>query len=235
MFTRKCYEFLKKKIITLNTDDFTNLKLVLGTKKSIFTEIYKKNFWGDSQSRSGTGSSVENTENLRNDLLLLLETLSVKTLLDAPCGDFNWMRLVELGNVFYIGCDIVDEIIDNNNIFHNNQNRLFLKCNIIKDELPKADLILCRDALVHFSIKDIKHTINNFKKSEATYLLTTTFTNCNYNADILTGKWRTLNLTIYPFHFPPPLEIIKEQSSESIKYPDKSLALWKISSLPFFC
>jgi hypothetical protein len=34
-------------------------------------------------------------------------------LLDIPCGDFNWMKLLNLG-VDYIGADIVGELIAEN-------------------------------------------------------------------------------------------------------------------------
>ena len=36
------------------------------------------------------------------------------SLLDAPCGDFNWMRHVPLGGVSYTGADVVPELIARN-------------------------------------------------------------------------------------------------------------------------
>ena len=52
----------------------------------------------------------------------------------------------------------------------------FYKLDIINDPLPKTDVILCRDCLVHLTIKQIKTALYNFKKSGARFLLTTTFT-----------------------------------------------------------
>jgi hypothetical protein len=39
---------------------------------------------------------------------------SAKTLLDAGCGDFNWMRHVNLKLDQYIGIDVVPELICEN-------------------------------------------------------------------------------------------------------------------------
>lgn len=45
---------------------------------------------------------------------MLLQELDVETLLDAACGDFNWMSHVELGPVSQIGVDVVPDLIDRN-------------------------------------------------------------------------------------------------------------------------
>ena len=64
------------------------------TKQQIFKEIYANNFWGDPESLSGPGSSEHYTKNLRNQLQKIFSNLKIKSVLDAPCGDFNWMSLV---------------------------------------------------------------------------------------------------------------------------------------------
>ena len=65
---------------------------------------------------------------------------------------------------------------------------------ITRDALPRADVILCRDCLVHFSFKDIFAAIDNFKKSQSRYLLATTFIAFSENLDVATGEWRRLNM-----------------------------------------
>ena len=80
---------------------------------------------------------------------------------------------------------------------------------------------------------DISSAIKNIKQSKITYLLTTTFPNCELNEDITTGDWRLLNLEKQPFNFPPPLRLINEQCSEGGGlYKDKSLGLWKVQDIP---
>lgn len=197
-----------------------------------FTYIYKTNFWSGASSVSGEGSDDQQTEVIRNSLPVIFSQFNIKSFLDIPCGDFNWMSKIEFGNIVYIGADIVEEIIclhQKNNI--NNQ-RSFIKIDIVKDPLPYADLVFCRDCLVHFSFEDIKKSIRNMKKSGSKYLLTTTFPACDNNMEIVTGDWRILNLTKDPFNFPEPITIINENCTEGNgTYLDKSLGLWKLSDL----
>ena len=69
-------------------------------------------------------------------------------------------------------------------------------------------------------------------RSEATYLLTTIYTDRSDNKDIVTGQWRPLNLLAAPFELPEPLECINEGSTERNGiYADKSLLLWRIADL----
>jgi hypothetical protein len=150
-------------------------------------------------------------------------------MLDIPCGDFAWMRHVDIGAAKYIGADIIRELILSHERLHTTNNRRFAVLDIVADELPQADLILCRDCLVHFSYRLIRKAVRNIGCSQATYLLTTTFPE-HSNSDIVTGNWRPLNLCRPPFDFPPPIQLINE--GHPPPYADKSLGLWQISGLP---
>lgn len=67
-----------------------------GQGGATFTSIYRNNGWGSLESRSGAGSTLASTANIRRELPGLVERLNIRTLLDAPCGDFNWMKEVAL-------------------------------------------------------------------------------------------------------------------------------------------
>jgi hypothetical protein len=85
-------------------------KIILGLSvpEERFTKIYQENHWNDSESRSGEGSTLENTQNVRNELPIVLKKYKIKSVLDAPCGDFNWMKSITQGiSIKYIGDDIV--------------------------------------------------------------------------------------------------------------------------------
>ena len=87
--------------------------LELPTPEDRFTKIYETNNWSNPESRSGEGSTLTNTENLRAALPDLFKRHNVKTFLDAPCGDFNWMKhVVAETDVTYIGGDIVKPMIE---------------------------------------------------------------------------------------------------------------------------
>ena len=205
-------------------------KLRFATTEKIFTVIYNENKWGDKQSRSGPGSTLIQTKTIRNRLPELLEGYHIHSMLDIPCGDFNWMKEINLDSISYIGADIVEKIIKFNNEEHSKENRKFVKIDILKDELPQVDLIFCRDLFIHFSYRDIFTAIENIKKSRSKYLLATSNRLGTKNFDILTGQWHPINLLIKPFSFPSPLKVVDEKSTREV---DKgnSLHLWKICDL----
>ena len=201
--------------------------------EQLFTEIYHRNTFGGVESRSGHGSNLRNTATLRAALPALLARLGVRSVLDIPCGDFYWMKEVELGVELYIGADIVGALVESNNQRFGAVSRIFRQLDITTDDLPRVDLILCRDCLVHFSDADVFRALDNLKRSGSTYLLTTTFTARKRNEDIVTGEWRPLNLEIAPFNFPPPLEIINEgYLGQGGLYADLSQGLWKVADIP---
>jgi len=200
------------------------------TAESVFTEIYQKNLFKGKKSRSGTGSNLKQTEIIRRELPNILNELKIQSMLDIPCGDFFWLKEIDLSFLSYIGADIVDDIISSNNKKYAKQNRNFIKLDILEDDLPKVDLILCRDLLVHISFNDIKKAVNNIKKSQSKYILTTSFPNLKQNNDIITGDWRKLNLQIPPISFPNPMKQILEKCTEK-NGTDKSLLLYQIKVL----
>ncbi len=199
----------------------------------VFTKIYKDNHWKSSESISGKGSGHEQTKSLIKNLEKLLNDMNITSTLDIPCGDFKWMQKVDFSKIDYIGADIVEELIKNNKKQYNEKNNFkFIVLDLIKDTLPKSDLIIVRDCLVHFSYADIFTAIKNIKSSGCKYFLTTTFPNHHLNHDIITGDWRTLNLQEKPFNFPNPILVINENCTEGNgKYKDKSMALWKLSEI----
>ncbi|MDD5699141.1 MAG: class I SAM-dependent methyltransferase [Victivallaceae bacterium] len=221
---RSIYETLRNQYV------FCRLKL--SSAESIFTEIYRKNAWSGKSSVSGEGSDLIQTGIIIRELPLLFSDFNISSFLDIPCGDFYWMRQVKLDKIDYIGADIVRKLIDRNTGRYAGKHVSFRHLNLIRDELPEADLIFCRDCLVHFSFRDIFAALANICRSQAEYLLTTTFTGRQENRDILTGEWRPLNLRLAPFSFPVPLKMINEGCTQAKGiYRDKALGLWKIADI----
>lgn len=76
-----------------------------------FKNIYKDKIWyGNKESYSGSGSTLEATEKIRLALPRLIKELQGKVLVDIGCGDYNWMKEIDLP-CKYIGIDIVKEIV----------------------------------------------------------------------------------------------------------------------------
>jgi len=172
------------------------------------------------------------TQEIRERLPLLLEDLGVRTLLDAPCGDLNWMQHVRLGVAQYIGVDILAEVVSENEYRNASAGRRFVCADILSSPLPPSDAILCRDLLGHLPFSDINRALGNFKRSGATYLLVSTFTAARPNQDVMPGGWRPLNFTLPPFTFPQPLRLINEKCTENGgAFGDKSLGVWRLEDL----
>lgn len=201
------------------------------TRQEVFNDIYYRNRWGGQESISGRGSTLQQTSVIIKKLPVLLEKLNVKTMLDAPCGDFYWLKEAQLSLEKYIGCDIVADLITENKHRYGNEIREFLNLDLATDALPQVDLIFSRDCLVHLSFKDAFAVIKNFKKSNSTYLLTTTYPEIPENKDIVTGDWRAIDLRLPPYNFHNTLEIIDEETTERKDYKQKSLGLWKLSDI----
>ena len=180
--------------------------LSLSSPKERFSEIYKNNLWSSSESGSGEGSEILYTEPLRKWLIENIKLLEIKTFVDAPCGDFNWMKLVlPKVNINYIGLDIVESVIDKNKINYAADNIKFEISNICEDKLPDCDLIMVRDCLFHLSYEDINRFLTNLSNTNYKYLLTTTHTveKDFKNSNINTGDFRLIDLFGPPFNFDP--------------------------------
>lgn len=203
------------------------------SQQDTFTAIYETNAWGNDESVSGPGSTLSRGSDFRNDLLALFDAWNVRSVVDAPCGDFNWMRrIVEQRDVCYTGVDIVDALIARNAQLHGSGNRRFLRLDMTRDDLPQADVIICRDGLVHLSFADARAALRNFRRSGSRYLLTTTFVDRRENRDVPTGGWRVLNLQAAPFHLPAPLALVDERCVHTGGiYRDKRLGLWELATI----
>jgi len=196
--------------------------------KDRFTLIYHRNAWGSLESVSGSGSTIAMTESIRELLPVIFKTFSIKSILDVPCGDFNWMRLVDLQGIFYIGGEIVKPLVDELNMKFSSTNITFIQMDITKDEFPKSDLVLNRDCLFHLSYQDIFLTLSNFLNSGSKYFLSTSYDNDQvfYNSDIRSGGFRLIDLFSTPFNFPKNFHFqIPEQAEGSL--PPRSLYLWE--------
>ena len=195
-----------------------------------FRLIYQSNHWGASE-RSGAGAAFDQAATVLSQLEAIVQELDVRTMLDVPCGDFAWMRHLR-ADVRYIGGDVLPELVDANERQFGGPTRRFMTIDILQDELPAADLLLCRDCLVHFSFDDIRAALRNIARSDCQWLLTTTFPECDRNDDIVTGDWRPLNLERPPFNLPPPDRMINERCTEGGNtFADKSLGLWRLDSV----
>jgi SAM-dependent methyltransferase len=198
----------------------------------VFSRIYRGNLWGEPQSVSGPGSSLEETVAVREELPRLVRQLGVRSLLDAACGDCHWLSSTQLDLDRYIGIDIVPELIAQNRERLGKAGWEFAVKDITSDALPQADLIICRDCLIHLSFHYIERILRNFRRSGATFLLTTTYSGLDSNHDILSGQWRPLDLELPPLSLPPPLLLLCEKDYRcGGLHLKRNLGLWRLAEI----
>ena len=199
------------------------------SREERFARIYEAGVWrldDPNSPASGWGSSLAATELVRRALPALLERLSAETLLDVGCGDFTWMKDVAL-SCAYVGIDIVPSIIAANRDAYGSPRRTFMLCDAVKETLPEADVVLCREVLFHLSFADAIAALKNIFAGDRRYLITTTDHDTAFNSDIETGDFRLVNLEKRPFRLPPPLFEI----GDSAVAKGRRLGVWNMAEV----
>ncbi len=200
-----------------------------GEAAEIFREVYRVNAWGSAESKSGVGSTLAYTERLRQELPGFLRARGVRSLVDLPCGDFNWMRHVDLRGIEYLGLDVVPELIEANQRAYGGAGKNFRVCDGLRESPPRVDLIFCRDLLIHFSYADALRLLRGFQSSGSEWLLTTSYRG-RTNRNEPTGGFYRINLEAKPFAFGEPEAWLSDEGvREGTR--GKILGLWRVSAL----
>jgi hypothetical protein len=227
---------INKTIFCLSLFCSTSSYSISDPVEEIFTDIYKANKWESPETVSGPGSTLRVTHKMRQELSALLERFKIDSIADAPCGDCNWMRYVDIGECEYIGIDIVQDLIEKNSRTFGGT-RQFMHLNLIENIIPQVDLIICRDMLTHLTYEQIFKVLRNFKQSGSKYLLVTTNLATQKNIDVSNSPdcpYRLvtpfLNLQLSPFNFPKPLALIQEDVPFGAEQ-GKHLALWFLDDI----
>ena len=189
---------------------------------------------GELESVNGYGSFLENTQEIREALPSLFSGYEIQTFTDIPCGDWNWMSRVDLTGVDYLGCDIVPEMVQQNQARFPQHS--FQVLNLVTEVPRKSDLILCRDLLFHLSNEWVLKALANIVVSGSEWLLATSFPQIKKNEDIrMDGclRWRPINLCAQPFSLPSPVEVIQENDSHACR--GRIVGLWRVTDLPRSC
>jgi hypothetical protein len=204
--------------LKLRSYDFISFENWDNPTQRIFQKIYLNKVWGESQDASlpffsGGGSHNEfAVAQYINSIITFIQGLPEKpSVVDLGCGDFFVGAQIRPYCHSYIACDIVPELIHFNRDYYASTHTDFRVLDIIKDELPTAEIVIIRQVLQHLSNRDIKALVGklctNFK-----YLILTehlpTDVNFTPNLDHPTGSGIRLNLnsgvvlTSPPFNLP---------------------------------
>lgn len=194
-----------------------------------FTEIFNENHWGSDESISGTGSSFRATSKLVDQLSAIIQRYEIRSMVDAPCGDFNWIAPVA-AMLDYRGYDLVEGVVK---IARERADYAFEVADVTRSRLPRSDAIFCRDCLVHLMFRPSLNAINLFKESGSKWLITTTFPDIEANLKGRNGGWRPINLNLSPFFLPEPTELIVERPDiqPNPRFGRKCLGMWSLDEI----
>ena len=215
--------------------------------KDIFSNIYDNYGFGSLESRSGPGSTLDETQKLRESIKKIIKDKNIKSVVDIPCGDFNWMKEIVFNFESYIGGDIVKKAIEENNERYSNSRIKFIEFDIVNDEIPNGDLLIVRDIIGHFPIEDGVKILKNILNSKCKYLLSTTWAKkigndwfpCEKNdvhrenEGVDYGRFYPVNLMSNPFNL-PNAEIYLEEDVMVDNFENgnrKTLALWDLDKI----
>jgi hypothetical protein len=199
-----------------------------GMIEEYFTKTYEEFKWhmGSGESRSGIGSSLAYTHNIRTELPRVIKQYQIDSTFDCSCGDWNWMKHISDSFVRYVGNDVVKTLVESNSSRYSNERISFMSTDMLsamkqfKDK--EFDLILCRHTLEHLPIDYIKECLLEMKRISKYVMVTNTdlhkTTEDQSEADkrfVLDGvSYRPINLEV-GFYFTilgNPIERMKEFS-----------------------
>jgi hypothetical protein len=187
----------------------------------------------------GSGSTHWFTEPIRKNLANFFEKHNIKSMLDAPCGDFSWMSLIDFPTDFdYLGADLHINLIKSN---RNKYKKNFMVLDITDDFLPKKDVIFVRDCLIHMSDHYRLKFFRNFLFSNIKYLMLTSHPNHTQNLDLGNdkmngGNYQPINWELSPWNFPTPIDSCEDYDitwPEHVlrKHPYRKMCMWSKDQL----
>jgi hypothetical protein len=184
-----------------------------------FTEVFEQRMWRSEESASGPGSdrSSRSVTHCIDLLHRFTQELDLKSIADAPCGDFNWMPafLDQHPEVDYVGYDVVPAVIAQNRQRH--PGRRFETLDLAREVPAQADLVFCKDLVNHLYDRDVWAALENMVKSGAKYLMITS-NRGSVNTELDGSRAdasRHLDLEAQPYSLPKPI------------YGDHYIALWR--------
>jgi hypothetical protein len=167
----------------------------------VFSRIYSEDSWTHG---SGPGSLPEANKPFIAYLGRFLVANRVTRMVDFGCGDFQYMRYVDLGATQYVGLDVVTQVLESNRKSFGRDGLTFQLTPDDLSELPSGDLLLLKDVLIHlpnsYAAVLLKHSLQKYR-----FILAINNKSDNpaaYNRDIAAGEFRPVDISLAPFSLP---------------------------------
>jgi hypothetical protein len=194
------------KALLLSVWIFAQTALLFGQDdaEQVFSQIYRNGVWGKDhlgQGTSGPGSNPKENMPFIEFLRDFLMDREIHSVVDIGCGDWALAREIHWADREYLGVDVVPELIAKNQTLYASDKIHFQHLDAGKEELPGADLLICKDVLQHLPLLKIFHILSQVKKFKyALFVNGFSADDPLANSDIQTGSYRPLDLAKAPFH-----------------------------------
>ena len=192
-----------------------------------FSRILSSNAWGSPETSCGPGSTLEACSLIIQRLPVWIRSLKTKSILDLGCGDFHWLKEIDLVGIEYDGYDIVQAAVERAKK-HETKWRRFHHADILSVKLPKADLVICKDVLIHLPDDDVRGALQSIRAAGSRLLAATTYPGWPnlFRVGMKAGEFAPIDLEQEPFSLGTPVDMIEVPRKET--NPRKYLALWNL-------
>lgn len=162
----------------------------------LFEEIYASGAWGGG---SGGGDDPANMQPYLDYLHGFMDNHHIHSVVDAGCGAWRCMSTIDLDGIEYLGIDCVESVIAQNVDKYTKRNVHFWLANFIKIDLPKADLLICKDVFQHLSNEDILEFLPRLKQFQYCLIVNDLSGNHDRTIDGIDNSYHGLDLSAPPF------------------------------------
>jgi len=175
--------------------------------KDELTKMFGRAWSSGGETPCGQGSRLGNTVVMREALQQLLWKYGVRSIVDAGCGDFNWVKTLQLSGITYQGYDVVDR---------RRRDLPFEVKDVITEGIPECDLVICKDVFIHWTNEMIMAALTNFR-GRGKYLFAESTPGLDNDKRVLkAGEFERVNLEGLPFNLGAPMEIIPDRRFKRI-------------------
>jgi SAM-dependent methyltransferase len=168
--------------------------------KSVFNTIYVNDVWRES--REEPWPVEANSQVYRPVVERFIKSHGIRSIVDIGCGSWEPNATIELNGADYVGVDVSDVVLAQARR-NTPPGMKFINANVLTDPVPRADLLLMKDVLQHWSNADVLTFLPKIRAFRYA-LITNGFVSGNenesVNVDIVTGDWRPIDLTRPPFN-----------------------------------
>jgi len=170
--------------------------------QQIFSNIYKNDIWFGG---SGAGSDPKYAMPYLKLLQEYFNDTRFGKIVDLGCGDWQLMKRISIPRrKSYVGYDVVQQVIDENNKKFAKPNVQFIAISGLKEiENIKGDLLIAKDVLAHWPNSQVQYflakILPNYKYALITHDVSNRFGDKS-NIEIKLGDYRPIDITSAPFN-----------------------------------